>query len=174
MGASPALRRCLALCSPGPPLPVKPPRPVPRLTIRSCPPPTPPAPTRLSAAVTLSLPITPRPPSVPSPTSPRPPFPVRFAPLRPAPPLSIMIATVGSPNVSNQQIRRRDWHRVAHPPGGPGFVFALCCQKVIDEIQGQTSDRPELVSKKNLWPQTRSKSNCKLTTLRGMTLICSV
>ena len=78
-----------------------PPRPGPRLT-------APPSHLHHPALPPLSLPITPRQPRVPSPTSPRPPFPGRgsLSPLRPAPFLSA--ATVGSPNVSNQQNRLRD------------------------------------------------------------------
>ena len=54
----------------------------------------------------LSLPITPSPPRVPRPISSRPHFPCHLASLRAAPSLSS--ATVGSPNVLNQRIRRRD------------------------------------------------------------------
>ena len=58
------------------------------------------------APLPLSLPITPRQPRVPSPTSPRPQFPGLLAPLRPA--LTLSAAIIGSPNVSNQQNRRLD------------------------------------------------------------------
>ena len=78
------------MCSSGTPHPAIPPRPGPRLTA----PPHPHHP----APPPLSLPITPRQPRVPSPTSPHP-SPPRPAPLR---------RNSGVANVSDQQYRRRN------------------------------------------------------------------
>ena len=73
------------------------------------------------------------------------------------------------------------WHKyyAFYPARGPRFCFSFLLSlgfPLFSLIQGKPTDRPTLVSKKNQWPQPepRSKSNSKLTTLLGMTLICSV